>query len=96
MMQLKPNTEKTLDVWLGLSTWYTNNTTNMDHWYGFVDQYQKEHGFEIDEAALRGIIEHKLTKITGTRFDNEHFRKKIRERISLAYNILDFLRHTGR
>ena len=95
-MQLEPNTEKTLDVWLGLSTWFTNNTTNMNHWYGFVDQYQREHGFAIDEAALREIIERKLTKIEGKRFDNDHFRNKIRERISLAVKILDFLKHTGR
>ena len=95
-MQLKPKTEKTLDVWLGLSTWYTNNATNMNHWYGFVDQYQREHGFTIDEAALREIIEHKLTKIEGKRFDNDHFRNVIRERISLAVKILDFLKHTGR
>ena len=95
-MQLEPNTEKTLDVWLGLSTWFTNNTTNMNHWYGFVDQYQREYGFNIDEAGLREIIEHKLTKIDGKRFDNEALRNVIRNRISLAYNILDFLKHTRR
>jgi len=96
-MQLKPNTEKTLDAWLGPGTWHTNHPTDMDRWYDFVDQYQREHGFTIDdEVILREIIERKLTEKFGKRFDNEDLRNEIRERINLAWKILDFLKHTGR
>ncbi len=95
-MQLKPNTEKTLNIWLNAGTWHTNHDTDMERWYDFVDQYQREHGFTIDEVALRENIEGKVTKITGKRFDSEDLRNEIRERISLAYNILDFLKRTGR
>ena len=95
-MQLKPNTGKTLDAWLGPDTWHTKNDYDMNHWYAFVDQYQRDHGFTIDEVALRELIERKLTKKTGKRFDDEYFRNLFHERISLAYNILDFLKYTGR
>lgn len=95
-MQLKPNTEKALDAWLGPETWHTNHDEDMNRWYDFVNQYQRDHGYTIDEVALRETIEYKLTKKIGERFDNEILRKEIRERISLAYNILDFLEHTGR
>lgn len=95
-MQLKPNTEKALNVWLDAGTWHTGHPTDMDRWYDFVDQYQREHGFTIDEVVLRKNIEDKLTKKTGKRFGNEVLRNEIREQISLAYKILDFLKHTGR
>ena len=95
-MQLKPNTEKALDAWLGPDSWYTKHPIDMDRWYDFVDQYQRDHGYTIDEVALQEIIEYKLTEKIGKRFDNEDLRNDIRERISLAYNIFDFLKHTGR
>ena len=91
-MQLKPNTEKALNAWLNTDTWHTNHDTDMERWYDFVDQYQREDGFAIDEVALRELIEYKLTEKTGKRFDDEYFRNLFRERISLAYNILDFLK----
>ncbi len=76
-MQLKSNTEKTLDTWLNAGTWHTNHPSDMERWFGFVDQYQREHGFTIDEAALCETIEHKLTEIAGKRFDNELLRNTI-------------------
>ena len=95
-MPLKPNTGKTLDAWLGPHTWHTSHPLDMERWYDFVNQYQIDHGFTIDETALREIIESKLTEKIGKRFDNEDLRNVIRKRISLAYNILDFLKRTGR
>lgn len=95
-MQLKPNTQKALDAWLGSSNWYTKDLRDMNRWHHFVDQYQREHGFTIDEGSLRENIEAKLTKIDGKRFENEPLRNEIRERISLACNILEFLERTGR
>lgn len=93
-MKLKPATEKALDAWLGPSTWHTAHDDDMDRWYDFVSVYQREHGYEIDEPALREHIERKL----GGTFDDEPngLRSIIRSRITLAYNILDFLKRTGR
>jgi len=95
-MQLTPDTDRALQAWIGPDTWHTPHDYDMNRWYDFVNRYQRDHGFTIDEPALREIIEYKLTKKIGKRFDNEDLRKEIRERISLAYNILDFLKHTGR
>ena len=46
--------------------------------------------FTIDEPGLKALI---VKKLGGA---NEHLQKIISERISLAYNILDFLEQTGR
>ena len=90
-MILSKDAEKALDHWINIPTWCTNDRTDIDRWYKFVDQYQKNHGFAIDEPTLREKIE---AKIDGVVY--EDLRDIIRERISLAYNILDFLKCTGR
>ena len=89
-MKLSKASENALDAWLGASTWHTNHDSDMDRWYRFVDQYQRDHGFSIDEPDLREKIE---AKVGGV---NEVLRDMIREQISLAYSILDFLKCTGR
>ena len=90
-MQLSPEVEGKLDTWIKVGTWYTKHPSDMDRWYDFVNQYQKDHGYSIDEIALREIIERKVTdRVTDS------LRKEIRDRISLAYDILDFLKRTGR
>lgn len=83
--------ESKLQAWVGPSTWHTSHDLDMDRWYDFVDQYQRDHGYTIDEVALREHIEHKLEGRV-----NENLRDIIRQRISLAYSILDFLKRTGR
>lgn len=90
-MKLSSETEKKLDAWGKVDTWHTNHKFDMDRWYDFVNQYQKDHGYSIDEAALREIIE---KKVEGN--VNDLLRGEIRTRISLACNILDFLNRTGR
>lgn len=90
-MKLSSETEKKLDAWVKVDTWPTNHKFDMDRWYDFVNQYQKDHGYSIDESALREIIE---KKVEGN--VNDLLREEIRTRISLAYNILDFLNRTGR
>lgn len=90
-MTLSKDAENALDHWLAIETWPTKHDNDMDRWYRFVDQYQKNHGFTIDEAALREKIESKIDGVV-----NEDLRDIIRERISLAYNILDFLKCTKR
>jgi hypothetical protein len=92
-MELKASTSEALNRWLGPATWYKRHPFDMRRFYDFVDQYQKDHGYEIDESALREEIEHRVSR-TGS--VNEDLRDTIRSRISLAYNILDFLERTGR
>jgi len=90
-MILSESAEKKLKSWLGPETWHTRHDLDMNRWYEFVDQYQKDHGFSIDEEALKDHI----AKIAGCS-ENEELIDVISQRISLAYNILDFLKRTHR
>jgi len=90
-MKLAPDTMKALDAWLNHSTWSTNHPLDMNRFYDFVDQYQKTHGYTMDEPALWGIIETRF----GDTLTNAQ-RKTIRTQISVAYRILEFLQQTGR
>jgi len=51
-MKLSSETEKKLDAWVKVDTWHTNHVLDMDRWYDFVNQYQRDHGYSIDESAL--------------------------------------------
>ncbi len=88
--------EKALDHWIKISTWCTNDLTDSNRWYMFVDQYQRDHGFTIDEPILLETIEAKTGKPKIREDANEELRPIIQERISLAVNILEFLECTGR
>jgi hypothetical protein len=93
-MEFKPATEKALNAWLGHSTWNTPHDDDMDRWYDFVSQYQRDHGFTINEPALREHIER---KVGGTFTDEANsLRSVIRRRINLAVEILDFLKRSHR
>lgn len=82
-MRLKDDAARALDAWLGAPTWHTPDDSDMDRWYDFVNQYQKDHGYTIDEVGLREMIERKLGGSVG-----DDLRDIIRDRISLAYNLL--------
>jgi len=90
-MMLSGAAESKLKAWYGPGTWHTNHPSDFDRWYDFVNQYQLDHGFTIDEPLLQEHIERQADCRT-----NEYLCDIIRERISRAYNILDFLRRTGR
>ena len=90
-MKLQPQTESKLDAWLAPSTWHTNHDNDMNRWYEFVNQYQRDHGFQVPESDLKELIVRKA-EIEN----NDALKETVSERISLAYNILDFLKHTGR
>ena len=90
-MTLSAKSQEALDAWAKKSTWNTSDDSDMNRWYDFVDQYQKDHGNTIDEASLRELIEKTVDDDMG-----EDLRTIIRDRISLAYSILDFLKHTNR
>jgi hypothetical protein len=92
-MELKASTSEALDRWLGPGTWYKNHPIDIRRLYDFVDQYQKDHGYVIDESALREEIERRVSMRDGV---SENLRNIIRARISLAYHILHFLERTGR
>ena len=90
-MKLSGRAAEALDNWVRPKTWYAKHPCDMDRWYKFVDLYQRDHGNEIDEVDLRETIEGKIGDTLG-----EDLRNIIRDRISLMYNILDFLKCTGR
>ncbi len=90
-MILSTSTQEKLDAWIAPKTWHTKHDLDMKRWYEFVDQYQKDHGFVIDEDMLS---EHIAERADCTM--NDDLKEIISRRISLAYNILDFLKHTGR
>ena len=96
-MLFKPETEKKLNYWLRCDTWHTMHPADMRLWYDFVDQYQKDHGYTLNEAVLREYIEHKIG--IGRNMSEEvaeDFRDKIRRYIHIANHILRFLEATGR
>ena len=88
---LNKECEEKLQAWLAPSTWHTSHPNDMDRWYDFVDVYQRNHGNVIDEAALKEHIAHSV--VGGV---NDALIEIISQRISLAYNIIDFLNRTKR
>jgi len=89
-MNLSKASEDALKAWYGPSTWHTPHDYDMGRWYDFVNQYQRDHGYAIDEADLCNHIEAALGDV------NDTSREIIQKRISLAYNILDFLKRSKR
>jgi hypothetical protein len=89
-MHLTDLAREKLSLWLG-GEWHTRHDVDMRQWYDFVDQYQKDHGYSIDEHELRDEI----ARLAGCE-QNDSLRSIISDRISLAYNILDFLKQTSR
>jgi hypothetical protein len=93
-MNLSSTAERKLKAWYGPDTWHTDHDLDMNRWYDFVSQYRQDLGFTVDEAGLREHIEHKI-KDQGQPIGDD-LSQIIRERISLMYLILDFLKQTGR
>ena len=93
-MELQSKTSEALDHWLGIETWQTNHECDLNRFFDFVNQYSLEHGFVMDEAALREEMERRVQRLHG--YPGERAREELREWLSRAYTILDFLRHTGR
>jgi len=86
----RPSEEK-LHIWLASPTWHTSHTRDMARWFDFVDQYQRDHGYALNEDTLQQKIEALAALGPGPALENV-----IRQRISLAYRILEFLDRTGR
>ncbi len=92
-MELSDATSKALDGWLAPGTWHTTHPLDTRRLYRFVDVYAKEHGHTLDETELREEIVRRLGKKGNI---NDRLIELIRERIRLAYHILDFLEQTKR
>ena len=92
-MQLKPQTGAALDTWL-VPTWDSSRAVDNERFYKFVDQYQRDHGFSIDESDMRDQI--KRRAIAKNRPYGSYQEDLVYESVSLAYKILDFLKATGR
>jgi hypothetical protein len=88
-MTLSPETDSAIDTWLGMSTWYTSDLSDMERWYAFIDRYSQDHGFSIDEKAIRDIIKAKLAAMGDVM--NDELEQRLIDRTHLACSILEFL-----
>ncbi len=92
-MNLSPETRIKLESWANTPTWFTGHPNDTQRFFEFVDQYSRSHGNFADEAMIQGVI----ASITKTSIgDNNALEEKIRDRVSLMVEILDFLKVTGR
>ena len=87
-------TERALDHWISPSTWDSLNHTDTAKFYEFVSQYQKDHGFAMDERAMRDTIK-EVVMAKGHPFGQPQ-ADFVHTRVALARNVLDFLSATGR
>lgn len=90
-VRLKFTAEEALDSWVVPLTWYTGHPADIDRFYDFVDQYQKDHGYSLNKAGLREIIE---KKIDGEISDE--LSEIIDQRLDMAAKILAFLKRAKR
>jgi hypothetical protein len=88
-MQLKPDTEKALNAWLGSATWWTNKPLDMARFYDFVDQYLLDHGFSLEVAGLWKLICEKSNSFADE-VGNGFLDEVIQNRIGLAIKILTY------
>lgn len=93
-MNLSNDCKEKLNQWVQTDTWHSNHVLDLHRFFQFVDQYQKDHGYHVnDEAILAETIASIANVTVGSHsplFDT------IRERVSLMVDILDFLRVTNR
>lgn len=88
-MQLKPDTEKALNAWLGSATWWTNKPLDMARFYDFVDQYLLDHGFSLEIAGLWKLICER-TNHSASEVGNGLLDEVIQNRVALATTILTY------
>lgn len=89
--ELAADTQRKLDQFLAGESWTTNRDCDMARWFDFVNQYQRDHGYTIDTEALRRLIEKRMGHQKG-----DFVQAVICRLVTLAHDILEFLRHTGR
>ena len=94
LVQFKPETSRFLNGWLGPDSWNSPHSNDMNRWYDFISQYQRDHGYALDERGLVEEIEQRHRQRERPIGSAE--RKIIENRVGLAREILEFLERTGR
>jgi hypothetical protein len=89
-MELSPKSSEALNKWLALGTWHTGHPSDMRRFYEFIDHYQKEHGYSLNEQALQEEIAMRAN------VQGNEMAPKIRDYVSLAFSVLEFLKQTNR
>jgi len=92
-MKLSENCTTKLKTWTQSTKWNSSHDKDMERFYLFVDSYQKEHGCTISDES---ILAETIASYAGVSTDTALFKTVIRNRVSLMYNILDFIKTTGR
>jgi hypothetical protein len=93
-VQLKPETSRFLNGWLGIDSWKSPHSNDMNRWYDFISQYQRDHGYALDERGLVEEIEQRHRQ--RERDIGPEERTIIESRVNLARQILEFLERTRR
>jgi hypothetical protein len=94
-MELKNETSRALSAWLAPGTWHTTHPLDTERFNKFVSAYEKEHGVQLDEAGLHEEIMRRYEEKEGREM-SEGLQSTLRKKISLMFEILDFLRDSGR
>jgi len=87
-MNLSEDTLKKLNQWIKSETWHSNHDLDTQRFYGFIDAYEKENGPQISDEA---ILTEKIATQGGIDTSSLLF-DVIRERVSIMYTILDFVK----
>jgi hypothetical protein len=90
-MTLSGDSLALLKRWLGQETWHTSHATDENLFFQFVGQYVSDHGYSLNEEALRKTI----ADIAGIA-DRQALHEIAQERVALMRDILDFMKATGR
>ncbi|MCR3902823.1 hypothetical protein NUK36_08300 [Aeromonas hydrophila] len=80
-----------LRQWLNQDSWHTSHPTDEGFFFRFVGRYVSDHGYDLNEEALRETIAD-IADIG----DREALSEIVYERVALMRDILDFMKATGR
>jgi hypothetical protein len=91
-MDISDKLRSKLQDWVAKETWYTKHDNDMERFYLFVDAFVADYGYHIgDEQVLAEAIASEADVKTG-----DSLFEVIKDRVSLMYSILDFLKATRR
>lgn len=91
-MNTSDNFYSKLRIWVGCDTWHTDGPLDEERFYDFVDAYINENGLSINDETIvaETIATEAGISTTDPRYDI------VREKVTLMYSILDFLKATDR
>ena len=88
-MFLKPISEQLLQQWVSRDSWHEGHDSDTEFFYRFIHAYGQDHGYELDEGALREKILFLLD-----RREDEYFQRLASERANFMKSVLDYLKFT--